>query len=115
LYYKRRSVYQDRLEAGQAQETPLLQQNCGRQKSPRQLPLSDKKARFVCSVVSVIVPKGTAVPQEYVDEFDFSGREDPSCMIWRELLLDVTTPAYALLWQWAPGDLLVWVRAVPAY
>ena len=69
----------------------------------------------MCSVVSVIVPKGTAVPQEYVDEFDFSGREDPSCMIWRELLLDVTTPKYALLWQWAPGDLLVWVRAVPAY
>ena len=52
---------------------------------------------------------GTPVPQEDVDEFDFSGREDPSCMIWRELLVDVTSPRFALLWQWAPGDLLVWV------
>jgi alpha-ketoglutarate-dependent taurine dioxygenase len=76
-------------------------------------PETGRKALYgLNSSTCAIVPKGTPMPQEDIDEFDFSGREDPSCMIWRELLLRVTTPEFALLWQWVPGDLLLWVMRV---
>ncbi len=98
---------------------PLLTEEQRRASPPTRHPLvlphpqTGRKALYgLNSSTCVIVPKGTPVAQEDIDEYDYSGREDPSCMIWRELLQKVTTPKFALLWQWTPGDLLLWVSAL---
>eukprot|EP01051_Picozoa_sp_SAG22_P010264 SAG22_NODE_912_length_6534_cov_2.967211_1_plen_701_part_00 len=95
--------------------TPLLDEQQRAASPPQRHPLvlahpeTGRKALYgLNSSTCAIISKGTPMSQDLIDEFDFTGREDPSCMIWRELLLTVTTPEFALLWQWAEGDLLVW-------
>lgn len=98
---------------------PLLTEEQRRANPPTRHPLvlshpeTGRKALYgLNSSTCIIVTKGATVSQQDIDQFDFSGREDSSCMIWRDLLESVTTPEYALLWQWAPGDLLLWVSSI---
>lgn len=60
------------------------------------------------SSTCALVEKGTAIAQSDLDRFDLEGVEDESVLILRDLLPHITSPPYAVRWQWKPGDIVVW-------
>lgn len=73
-------------------------------------PVTGRRALYgLNSSCCFIVPKGSAVPQEHMDKAELEAFEDPSVQReWRNMLRDVTSSRYTVVWDWQPGDLAVW-------
>ena len=60
------------------------------------------------SSTCAVVPVGTPVSEERMDQYDTEGIEDDSVLILRDLLPHITGPKFTVKWQWQPGDIVVW-------
>eukprot|EP00933_Yihiella_yeosuensis_P054485 TRINITY_DN52956_c0_g1_i1.p1 TRINITY_DN52956_c0_g1~~TRINITY_DN52956_c0_g1_i1.p1 ORF type:complete len:365 (+),score=54.82 TRINITY_DN52956_c0_g1_i1:29-1096(+) len=72
-------------------------------------PVTGRRALYgMNSSTCRVLPKGDPVSAAEMDRFDLEAFEDPSVSILRDLLPRVTKPEYSIVWNWQPGDLLVW-------
>ena len=73
-------------------------------------PRTGREALYgVNSGTFAVVPRGEPVPAADLDRAELEGLELPSVeRELRSLLPHATGPDFALAWQWAPGDLVVW-------
>merc|ERR1719331_3263862 len=62
------------------------------------------------SSTCAVVPKGTQISQDRMDDFEVHVVEDESVKdVFRERLLPFATDSrFVVKWQWCVGDLLVW-------
>jgi len=55
-----------------------------------------------------VLPRGSELPQERLDEMELEGAEDESLDILKGLLPHLSQPQFTVKWKWDVGDLVVW-------
>lgn len=72
-------------------------------------PVTGERALYgLNSSTCALVPKGEDISAELLDTCDLEGVEDESVMILRNLLPQITGPAYTVRWRWKAGDIVAW-------
>ena len=72
-------------------------------------PLTGEVALYgLNSSTCAIVPAGKDVSDKDLDIWDLKGIEDKSVGILRNLLPYLTGPDFTVMWEWQPGDIVVW-------